>query len=208
MIECFKKIFFNFTILYWFCHTSTWICHRCTCVPHPEPPSHLPPHPIPLGHPSAPAPSTLYHASNLNWRFISHMIIYMFQCHFPKSSNPRLLPQNPKDCSIHLCLFCYLACRVIIQFICSIMSDSPLPHEPQHARPPCPSPTTGVHPNPCPLCWWCHPTISSSVVPFSSNLSHYQGLFKWVSYSHQAAKVLEFQLQHQSFQWIFRTDFL
>ena len=38
----------------------------------------------------------------------------------------------------------------------------------QHARPPCPSPTPGVHPNPCPLCWWCHPTISSSVIPFSS----------------------------------------
>ena len=50
--------FFYFTILYyWFCHTSTFICHVCTCVPHPEPPSHLPPHTIPLGHPSAPAPS-------------------------------------------------------------------------------------------------------------------------------------------------------
>ena len=41
-------------------------------------------------------------------------------------------------------------------------------HEPQHARPPCPSPTPRVHPNPCPLSWWCHPTILSSVVPFSS----------------------------------------
>ena len=48
-------------------------------------PSHLPPHPTPLGHPSAPAPSTLYHTSNLDWWFISHMIIYMFQCHFPIS---------------------------------------------------------------------------------------------------------------------------
>ena len=47
------------------------------------------------------------------------------------------------------------------------MSDSLRPHEPQHARPPCPSPTTGVHPNPCSLNRWCHPTISSSVVPFS-----------------------------------------
>ena len=52
----------------------------------------LPPHPIPLGHPSAPAPSTLYHASNLDWQFISHMTIYMFQCHFPKPSHPRPLP--------------------------------------------------------------------------------------------------------------------
>ena len=64
-----------FTILYWFCHTSTWICHGCTLVPHPEPPSHLHPHTIPLGHPSAPAPSILYHASNLDWRFVSYMII-------------------------------------------------------------------------------------------------------------------------------------
>ena len=48
------------------------------------------------------------------------------------------------------------------------MSDSLRPHEPQHARPLCPSPTPGVHPNPGPSSWWCHPTISSSVVPFSS----------------------------------------
>ena len=48
------------------------------------------------------------------------------------------------------------------------MSDSLWPHEPQHARPPCPSSTPRVHPNPCPLSQWCHPTISSSVVPFSS----------------------------------------
>ena len=96
--------FFYFTILYWFCHTLTWIRHGCTCVPHPELPSHLSPHPIPLGHPSAPAPSTLYHASNLDWWFISHMIIYMFQHHSPISSHPRPLPQSPKDCSIQLSL--------------------------------------------------------------------------------------------------------
>ena len=48
------------------------------------------------------------------------------------------------------------------------MSNSLRPHEPQHARPPCPSPTPKVHPNPCPLSQWCHLTISSSVVPFSS----------------------------------------
>ena len=48
------------------------------------------------------------------------------------------------------------------------MSDSLQPHEPQHTRPPCPSPTPGVYLNPRPLSWWCHPTISSSVVPFSS----------------------------------------
>ena len=54
-----------------------------------------------------------------------------------------------------------------VQFSRSVMSDSWRPHEPQHARPPCPSPTPRVHPNPCPLSQWCHPSISSSVVPFS-----------------------------------------
>ena len=58
--------------------------------------------------------------------------------------------------------------RKAVQFSCSVVSDSLWPHEPQHTRPPCPSPTPGVHPNPCPSSWWCHPTISSSIVPFSS----------------------------------------
>ena len=74
----------------------------------------------------------------------------------------------------------------------------------------CPSPSPGGCTNSCPLSQWCHPTISSSVILFSShfNLSQHQGLFKWVSSSQKVAKVLEFQLQHQSFHWIFRTDFL
>ena len=55
-----------------------------------------------------------------------------------------------------------------VQFSRSVMSDSLQHHEPQHARPPCPSPTPRVHPNPCPLNRWYHPTISSSVIPFSS----------------------------------------
>ena len=55
-----------------------------------------------------------------------------------------------------------------VQFSPSVMSDYLRPHEPQHARPPCPSSTPGVHPNPCPLSRWRHPTISSSVIPFSS----------------------------------------
>ena len=54
------------------------------------------------------------------------------------------------------------------QFTRSIVSDSLRPHESQHARPPCPSPTPGVYSNSCPSSWWCHPAISSSVVPFSS----------------------------------------
>ena len=104
---------FYFTMLYWFCHKLTWILHGGTCVLHAEPPSQLPAHPIPLGQPSAPALTTRPHASNLDWRFISHMIIYMFQCHSPISSCPRPLPQSPKDGSIHLCLLWYLTYRVI-----------------------------------------------------------------------------------------------
>ena len=55
-----------------------------------------------------------------------------------------------------------------VQFSRSVVSNFFRPHEPQHASPPCPSPTPGVLPNPCPLSWWCHLTILSSVVPFSS----------------------------------------
>ena len=54
-----------------------------------------------------------------------------------------------------------------VQFSCSIVSDSLWPHELQHARPPCLSPAPRVYPNSCPLSRWCHPTISSSVIPFS-----------------------------------------
>ena len=96
------------------CHTSTCIRHGCTCVPHPEPPSHLPPHTIPLGHPSAPAPSFLYPAWNLDWWFISYMILYMFYCHSPKSS-PHPSPTASKRLFyIHQCLFCCLTYRVVV----------------------------------------------------------------------------------------------
>ena len=55
-----------------------------------------------------------------------------------------------------------------VQFSCSVVSDSLWPHESQHVRPPCPSPTPGVHSDSCPSSQWCHPAISSSVIPFSS----------------------------------------
>ena len=108
-----------------FCHRLIWISHGYTCVPHPEPPSHLPPHPIPQGRPSAPALSTLSHALNLDWRSISHMVIYMFQCYSLKSSHPYLLPQSLKVYTLYLCLFCCLAYRIIISiFLNSIYMRS------------------------------------------------------------------------------------
>ena len=77
---------------------------------------------------------------------------------------------------VFVCLFCqegiifvYVpSYQSINQFSGSVVSDSLWPHELLHTRPPCASPTPGVQPNPCPLSWWCHPTISSSAVPFSS----------------------------------------
>ena len=71
----------------------------------------------------------------------------------------------------HVCIqqyFLFLCTGNTVQFSRSVLSDSLQPHELQHVRPPCPSPTPGVHSNPHPSSRWCHPTISSSVVPFSS----------------------------------------
>ena len=82
-----------------------------------------------------------------------------------------------------------------VQFSRSVVPDSLRPHESQHARSPCPSPTPGVYSDSRPSSQWCHPAISSSVVPFSScpqSLPASESL--WVNSSHEVAKVLEFQL--------------
>ena len=102
-IFSFPLIYFNWRLITLeycggFCHTLTWISQWCTCVPHP----------------SALALSVLSHTSNLDWWSVSHMVIHMLQCYSLKSSHPLLLPQSPKVCSLHLCLFCCLAYRVII----------------------------------------------------------------------------------------------
>jgi len=115
----FKCIYFNWRLIilqycggfaiHW--HESVMGKHVSPC---PKTFSHLPPHPILLGCPSTPALSALFHASNLDWLYISHMVIHMFQCYSLKSSHPCLLPQSPKVCSLYLCLFCCLAYRVIV----------------------------------------------------------------------------------------------
>ena len=101
----------------------------------------------------------------------------------------------------------------LLLFSQSDMSDSLWPHGLQHARLPCPSPTPGV----CSISLqthvrWVHNAIQAShpllpSSPSALNLSQNQSLFQWISSSHQEAKVLELQLQHQSFQWIFRVAF-
>ena len=105
-----------------------------------------------------------------------------FELHFPDDqwywasfyvSACHLHPSLKKNLSIFniSCLFLMLRCMLFvyfdIQFSCSVVSDSLQPHESQHARPPCPSPTLGVHSDSHPSSQWCHPPISSSVIPFS-----------------------------------------
>ena len=91
-----------------------------------------------------------------------------------------------------------------------VMFDSLRPHGLQHTKLPCPPLSPGVCPCSYPLSQWCYPIISLSATLLSFCLQSfpYQGLLQWFSSSHQVAKMLQLQLQHQSFQWIFRTDFL
>ena len=99
--------------------------------------------------------------------------------------------------------------RWILMFSRLVVSNSLPPHGLQYARLPCHSLSPGACSNTCPLSQWCRPTISSSVIPFSYLRSFTAaGSFYWISSPPQVAKVLELQLQRQSFQWIFRVDFL
>ena len=92
--------------------------------PHLKTQSHLLPHFIPLGCPRVPLGALLY-ASDLHWSSVLHMVIYMFQCYYLKTSHPCLLPQSPKVCSLHLYLFCRLAYRIVITiFLNSIYMHS------------------------------------------------------------------------------------
>jgi len=99
--------------------------------------------------------------------------------------------------------------KIDIQFSHSVVSSSLWPRGLQHTRLPCPSSTARAYSNSCPrvsdAIQPSHPLTPTSA---AFSLSEHQGLFQWVSSLHQVAKVLEFQLQHQSFQWILRTGFL
>ena len=228
------SLFFLFIFISWrlitlqycsdFCHTFTWISHEFTVSPILNSPS------TSLSTPSLwvilvnTRPEHLSHASNLGWRSVSHLIIYMFQCYSLRSSHPRLLPQSPKVCSIHLCLFFCPAYRVIVT-VClnsiyihsvqfsSVAQSCPTPCCPMNRS----MPGLPVH-HKLPEFIQIHAHQVGDVIkpshsllppsPPAPNPSQHQGLFQWVNSSHQVAKVLEFQLQHQSFQWTPRTDVL
>ena len=101
--------------------------------------------------------------------------------------------------------------RVIgVQVSRSVVSDSLRPHGLQHAWLPCPTPTLRAYSNSFPSSHWCHPTISSSDVPFSSHLQSCpaSGSFPMSQFFASDGQILEFRLQHQCFQRIYRTDFL
>ena len=111
-------LFYFFTLQYCIGFATHW--HESTTGVHEFPTLNPPPTSLPISslrvipvH-QPQASCILYPVSNLDWRFIFYMIVYMFQCHSPKSSHPLPLPQSPKVYSIHLCLFCCLAYRVII----------------------------------------------------------------------------------------------
>ena len=107
------------------------------------------------------------------WQFLKSLLFSNLSLHpwsieeylyyLPLSSNPYLKWSQELKFSVWTKLV-----LLSVQFSCSVVFDSLRPHESQHARPPCPSPTSGVHSDSCPSCQWCHPAISSSVVPFSS----------------------------------------
>ena len=98
--------------------------------------------------------------------------------------------------------------RFLWSFSCPVMSDSVWLHGLQHARPPCPSPSPGVCPISCSLHWWYSPVVSSYDALFSFCPQSFpaSGTFPMSRLLHQMTKILEFQIQHQFFQWIFRVS--
>ena len=97
-----------------------------------------------------------------------------------------------------------------VQFSLSVISNSLRPHEPQHARLPCPSPTPRVYPNSCPLSRWCHPTISSPVIPFSSCLQSFptSGSFQMSQLFTSGGPIIGVSASASVLQWTPRTDLL
>ena len=126
--------------------------------------------------------------------FWKTFLVFMLKNYISRSSF--LSPQQTK-------LFGHLTLEINIYFLFSSVTQlcqTLRSHGLQHTRFPCPSSIPRACSNSCPSSPWCHPTISSYVVPSPPdfNLAQHQGLFQWVNFSHQVAKLLEFQRQHQS----------
>ena len=104
----------------------------------------------------------------LNFLWFFHLDIHLIQVGLHQRSNTKT--ESHKTFMHHTFNIdkSSIAAQSVSQFSRSVVSNSLRPHESQHARPPCPSPTRGVYSHSCPSSWWCHPAISSSVVPFSS----------------------------------------
>ena len=114
----------------------------------------------------------------LHYVGLDYIIGLIFWSSYLRIYGQGLLQINKHIHSVVCVRVCVCVCVLVaqfssVQFSRSVMSDSLRPHELQHTKPPCPSPTPGVCSNSCPLSRWCHPTISSSVIPFSSCLKSF-----------------------------------
>ena len=118
--------------------------------------------------------------------------------------------QPGSSCWVGSIMWCVVLTRLWLDSVIVVQLLSRIWIFGQHARLSCPLLSPRVCSDSCLLSWWCHqpPHPLSSPSPPTFSLSQCQGLFQWVGSSHQVAKVLELHLQHQSFQWIFKVDFL
>ena len=151
---------------------SAILQHETAIGIHMSPPSWTPlPPPSPL-HPFRLSQSTSFGFPALYSKFplaiyLTYGRVYVLILLF------QVIPPSPSPTVVKSLFFMSVPPFSSVQFSCSVQSDSLLPHELQHARPPCSSPTPRVHPNSCPLSPWCHTTISFSVIPFSSYLQFF-----------------------------------
>ena len=166
----------------------------------------------------------VYDSTDLKGPPVPKLFLLLLQCSWLCHRQKMLEDQRKGKCFIDKVIASFLARYLIsldslihtvqismYQRVSSVTQSCPTlrPHGLQHARPPWPSPAPKDYSSSCPLSQWWHPTISSSVIPFYSHPQSFPASwsFKWFTSSCQVTKVQEFQLQHQSFQWIFRIDF-
>ena len=164
------------------------------------------------------SPPTLSHSSRVSQtadlRSLNHTPIVLIETLHPLQNSDIY-----GNCLCHMCkvltaVWClfwwFIPTKLSVQFSHSVVSYSLWPHGEQHNRLPCPSPTPRACSNSCPLSRWCHPNISSSVIPFSPSLLSFpaSGSFPMSQFFASGGQSIGVSAQHQSFQWIFRIDFL